>query len=600
MKAVERLLYLFAAISSVLTSCSVDNPYYTPEGTVRIFADKTRLAADGVDAVSLKVMYGSEDVTSKPTCTIHIKGSNSSYDLTSGAGSFSTSAPGTYEISATYYYGGDIDSDNKLTVEATAVQNGKYYQKLLGMQFTSTLCPSCPELSSTLKSVQEDYPGRVAIVSFHVSAMGDDPMWLNMSDTFFKSVADGTGLPAFAFNVRKNTQHIISEYSKIEEEMQHQLDNYPCTCGVALETSLDANVLTVKVKINSEVSSKMKYHVFLVEDGLSYSQLGADDGYLHNNVLRYCKSDSVWGTNFNSFNALEPGKEYVATTTITLDDDWNVGNLRVVAAAMTSSDGGTTYACNNVNECAAGSSADYVLSSGAQEESRFRKHVSVIEFTGQWCAQCPEGATTINYFATQSYPGLMHVLAFHNAGGGADVFAIPQEAVLYGMFNPGGYPGYAIDMHYSGTVNGGSFSNDLKSAFATDAHCGVSLTCSIGDGFAKVEGKLFPELTSEYRLAVYVTEDKIVATQNVGGTYKDNYTHRHVVRRMLSADVRGDALGQLQAGKERSFDYSLELDPSWNTGNLSVCVLVIGDDGYVSNCAECKVDGGNCPYDELN
>ena len=366
MKTIVRLFAAMSFIAAVVTSCGIDNPESVPEGVVRIFADKTTIAADGVDAVKLRVMYGSEDITSKKTLTIKVKGPDSGYDLPAGAGSFSTAVAGKYTLSATYYYGGDIASDNAVTVEATPVETGRYYQKLLGMQFTSVLCPSCPSLSSTLKEVQAKYPDRISVVSFHVSAMGADPMWLKMCDTFFKSVADTDGLPAFTFNMRKNSGHIISEYSKIVNEMSRQMKDFPSTCGVALETVVADGKADITVKITSEVASTMKYHVFLVEDGLDYDQMGAEGGYVHNNVLRYCKSDSVWGTTFNGGKALEPGKEYSARTTVSLDESWNPARMRVVAVAMTTSDGGTSYGCNNLNDCALGSSADYILSESAK------------------------------------------------------------------------------------------------------------------------------------------------------------------------------------------------------------------------------------------
>lgn len=234
-------------------------------------------------------------------------------------------------------------------------------------------------------------------------------------------------------------------------------------------------------------------------------------------------------------------------------------------------------------------------------QSHFRKHVSVIEFTGQWCAQCPSGATTINYFATQEYPGLVHILAFHNANGGdQDEFELPQEAELYKMFNPGGYPGYAIDMKSSGTVTGGNFSTDLSAAIKAKTYCGVALSGKVEGEKASVVARVVSDVASEYRIAAYVIEDKIVAKQNVNGTYKDDYVHRHVVRKMLSASVLGDALGRLTPGNEASKEYSFALDPSWKKENLSVCVMVLGTDGYVANTNECALDGGVSNYDEIN
>lgn len=361
MKAIFRLILAMTFAAGLLCSCTVDNPEVVPEGTLRIFADKTEITADGVDQVTFRVMYGSEEVTAKKTMTITVNGKDSQYDLPAGAGSFSTAVAGTYTFTATYYYGGDIVTDNSVTVEATKVQTGKYYQKLLAMQFTSTLCPSCPSLSSTLKSISKNYPDRMSVVAFHVSAMGTDPMHIKMCDTFFKSVSDSDGLPAFAFNVRKNTEHIISEYNKIENELKRQLRDYPATCGVALESSVSGSNADITVKITSEVASKVKYHIFLVEDGLDYDQLGSYGGYVHDNVLRVCKSDSVWGTNLNSGKALEPGIEYTVQASISLEADWKVANMRVVALAMTSSDGGMTYGCNNLNDCSLGASADYKL-----------------------------------------------------------------------------------------------------------------------------------------------------------------------------------------------------------------------------------------------
>ena len=228
--------------------------------------------------------------------------------------------------------------------------------------------------------------------------------------------------------------------------------------------------------------------------------------------------------------------------------------------------------------------------------SQFRKHICLMEFTGQWCAMCPEGATTINYYATKVYPDILHVLAFHNN----DDYALPQEAELSKKFNFGGYPGYVADMKYYGLVSTGQFSEDMKKAGSpADLHCGVALSSSLAEGNADVSVKVFSELSSDYRLAVYVLEDKIVAKQNVSGTYREDYTHRHVVRKMVSASISGDDLRRIEAGTEKTVDYRITLDPSWKAENLEVCALVIGEDGCVNNMAACHLDDGKSEYDRI-
>lgn len=229
--------------------------------------------------------------------------------------------------------------------------------------------------------------------------------------------------------------------------------------------------------------------------------------------------------------------------------------------------------------------------------SPFIKHFCVMEFTGQWCAQCPNGATTLNYFASELYPGIMHILAFHDSDGGYDEFEIPEEDILYKMFRYEGYPGYVLDMKDVGVLTSGTFGEDFNARYkSAAARTGVKISSAISGGHADIRAEIRSEYSSEYRIAAYVIEDKIVAKQNVSGTYNDNYTHRHVVRKMLSADVRGDALGSVAAGAIISRIWSVSLDESWKKENLTVCVLCLDAEGYVDNVAECALDGGSADY----
>ena len=68
---------------------------------------------------------------------------------------------------------------------------------------------------------------------------------------------------------------------------------------------------------------------------------------------------------------------------------------------------------------------------------------------------------------------------------------------------------------------------------------------------------------------------------------------------MISASVEGDDLGVIAADKEKTKEYSVDLDPTWNKANLEVCVLVIGNDLSVNNTAACALDGGKADYDRL-
>ena len=98
-----------------------------------------------------------------------------------------------------------------------------------------------------------------------------------------------------------------------------------------------------------------------------------------------------------------------------------------------------------------------------EAKTRFLRRVCVMEFTGTWCAQCPEGATTLNFLTTRTYKDKAFVLAFHND----DPYALPVEKELHTMFGCSSYPAYVTDMRDAGLltayyVDGGVFRVSYK------------------------------------------------------------------------------------------------------------------------------------------
>lgn len=373
MKFISRM-FLYMAALLPLSSCSgnIDEEgdagkYGVPEGVLRIFADKEEITSDGVDKVTFTVVYGSSDVSSMPGMKICVEREGVVTWLAEGVNVFSSIIPGEYLISAQYDYGGLKRSDNsvKVTVRGNRIESG-FRQKMIAMQFTSVGCVNCPILAEAIRNVQKNYPDRIIPVAFHMDYDVVDPMALPMNSRFYSRLSDKddhtVGLPMFAFNFIRSEEHIINEYAKIVSEMERQAGRYPPVCGVAVETAHDsaAGTVTVSARFKTDVSADCRYHIFLLEDEIEYYQAGADDGYIHDNVLRYIVSDNVSGTRLEQGKALEPGKEYVVAKTLELDDAWNVDNMRVVVAMLCSFDGGETYCGNNANECRIGESADYL------------------------------------------------------------------------------------------------------------------------------------------------------------------------------------------------------------------------------------------------
>ncbi len=269
---------------------------------------------------------------------------------------------------------GTIDPDDQTSGEGGGqggdvpgvVVTSDYLQQMVAMQFTSVGCVNCPVLATSIKNIQKNMPGVIIPVSFHLDYDVADPMTLSINKKFYDKVdvvKDGSpGLPMFALNFRQSSKHIVSEYAKIQSEIEYQAETYPAACGVAIETAYDAasRVLTVNAHFKSDLAAAYRYHIFLLEDGIQYGQAGDETGsYAHDNVLRAITGDDVRGSRLNSGNALEVNKEYTVQKAMEVSQTWNVENLRVMVA-MLKEDTASEWGSYNANVCPAGSSVGYL------------------------------------------------------------------------------------------------------------------------------------------------------------------------------------------------------------------------------------------------
>ena len=574
-----------------------------PEKKLSIAADKSTISANGADVVTFTVKYGTEDVSKASTMTLLRTFNGEQIELAPGSNLFATTVAGDYTFKARYYRAGEFISENEVKITATAAQSAgtqNFRHKLLGLQFTSVGCPNCPILSNMIKSLQASQPNRLVPVSFHLDYQVSDPMKIAMSDTYYKAVKGDGGLPLFNLDLH-NGEKMVSERAKIEAEMAKRVENYPPTCGVAITTSYDSTSrqLTITPRIQSNLNASYRYVIMLVEDGIAEQQYGVTGSYTHNNVVRAVLSSSIYGDKFNGGAALTVGIDTPLTNavTTTLKSNWKPENMRVVVSALTSTDNGMTYTCNNTNECKVGQSVGYVLESdnnGGDEvaDVAFNRHAAVFEFTGAWCAMCPSGYIFLKYLIEDYYShDTVHILAFHDSTGGADPMSIPLTNTLVTKFGIGGFPGFVVDMR-EGTSTLTDIQPMLNTSFNSfPATCGVKISSSYSSNSGKADIELYAAKSDTFRVALYLLEDKIVARQNKGGDYVDNYTHNHVVRTLISTLYEGDRVGEIKAGEKGSKSYNFTLDSAWKAENCTLCALVFDNSGTVINAAVCPING---------
>ena len=592
----------------------VDSTLNVPEGVLRIFADKTTIAADGQEEVTFKVMFGSEDVSNAKTMQItrSFEGEAAKY-MAYGVNKFSTSTAGTYVFKAEYYYAGKQYTDNEVKVTATEYFSGdtkKYARKVLGVYFTSTSCTSCPSASAGLKKLQAEHPGEISVVAFHKYMAMPDPMEIPETDEFRSILGGFTGLPRLFWNMRTGTELIGPDFS---DSYAQEVGAYVTTCGVSVSTALEGPELKVDIGITSNIPAVYRYIVFLVEDGIDeYEQNGKY--YVHNNVVRDVLTPAS-GSKLNDDLPLTVGVEAKAQVTAQLSEDWDVANMRVVVAALRSDDGGETFVVNNVNECKAGGNAQY-----GYDESKFDRNVFVAEFTGAWCINCPGGYQNLHLVLSQpalkDYKENIHIAAFHSDIEGEDTLAVPATQHVMQLFKGLAYPSYSTDLRDSGLLtkddNGvATLLPSLQSSFNDHpAHCGVAVSSVLNeDGTsADVTVKVKSGKGSAYRVVVLVVQNKIKGYQKTTDYPEGdpNYIHNHVVRKVVTTygtTFTGEKLtddGIISAGAEAEKTWTVEVGDRWVLENTQIFALALDENGHVNNMNLCGIDGGDSGYDLKN
>ena len=169
--------------------------------------------------------------------------------------------------------------------------------------------------------------------------------------------------------------------------------------------------------------------------------------------------------------------------------------------------------------------------------------------------------------------------------------SIPLTNTLVTKFGIGGFPGFVVDMR-EGTSTLTDIQPMLNTSFNSfPATCGVKISSSYSSNSGKADIELYAAKSDTFRVALYLLEDKIVARQNKGGDYVDNYTHNHVVRTLISTLYEGDRVGEIKAGEKGSKSYNFTLDSAWKAENCTLCALVFDNSGTVINAAVCPING---------
>jgi Outer membrane protein Omp28 len=231
------------------------------------------------------------------------------------------------------------------------------------------------------------------------------------------------------------------------------------------------------------------------------------------------------------------------------------------------------------------------------------KKVLIEEFTGVRCVNCPAGASEIeNLKAT--YGDRLIVISIH-AGDFAPPYSDSKfdfrttEGVELEKFlgAPLGYPSAVINRKKAGS-SFQAFRSAWPGLIADESNApsvvslGFNKTYDVNTRDLNIDIKIIPtENITDARISVALTENGIKDQQETPQGKQSDYTHKHVLRKMLSK-FDGDPLSNLAANTAISKNYALKIPQNWQIENCRIVAFIHkgGEDKKVLQVVELKIN----------
>lgn len=304
-------------------------------GGLRLKVDKARVASgESVTFTVIDLDNNNADVTSTATLkTVDGTEISNPYTVT-----------GNVEVVAEMTSG----EGTTVTSPAVSVGTGNFWKRVLVNKFTSIGCTYCPMAASAIEGAKTNFPNRIVEVAVHALSMGQDPMApANLQEymTYFAQLQTYR-LPYIFFDFVPDNMIEGAGSTNAVLGFVKPLAQMTAEVGISGEASADDNGnVNVKVNVQAAVAGEYYLCVQLLENGISYTQAGAQGTYIHNYTLRETFSETISGDNIGNL-----GVNQVVTKEYSMDtkNKYVLDNCVVVCYVCAKDSEGGYYAANAI------------------------------------------------------------------------------------------------------------------------------------------------------------------------------------------------------------------------------------------------------------
>ncbi len=225
------------------------------------------------------------------------------------------------------------------------------------------------------------------------------------------------------------------------------------------------------------------------------------------------------------------------------------------------------------------------------------RNLLIMEFTGNKCTNCPNGAAEVEKIKKKEAPGRVISVGLHPAG---SPFTEPMPAqnptphiqdfrcelatAWFNYYKPGNAFPTAIFNGVESSISGsiGDWLQKASEALKIPAKMLVSATCQYDDSSREItldyDVDFGNTITSKLCITMWIVENHIIGTQIDNGKTVLDYEHNHVLRGSMNG-IWGEAIGdRFDSDSEVTGRVSYTLPEDWVAENCDIVVFVFKDD----------------------
>lgn len=226
------------------------------------------------------------------------------------------------------------------------------------------------------------------------------------------------------------------------------------------------------------------------------------------------------------------------------------------------------------------------------------KNLLIMEFTGNECKNCPNGASAIEQIKLDEQEGRVISVGLHPEGdintepvvskytqnGEKQCFWSSPATALYKFYNPSGFPTAifnGLKSSMSSSIN--DWQTRASEAIVVPAKMTISALSEYDDATRNLtvsyEVDFSNVVDTKLNISIWIVENKIMGTQRMpNGKLNLDYEHNHVLRGSLNGDW-GEPIGSVfDSDSKVTGKASSTLNEKWVAENCDVVVYVYRDD----------------------